>query len=40
MPGLAPGIHAAKGRRNGVDGRHKTGHDGVRNFRLFAADRI
>jgi hypothetical protein len=28
MPGLVPGIHVLRAKRQGVDGRVKPGHDG------------
>jgi hypothetical protein len=31
MPGLMPGIHALLLLREGVDGRDKPGHDGLKN---------
>jgi hypothetical protein len=34
MPGLAPGIHVFLKTKEGVDGRHKAGHDEERFARL------
>jgi len=32
MAGLVPAIHVFAARKEGVDGRHKAGHDAVRYF--------
>jgi hypothetical protein len=36
MPGVVPGIHVFEFRKTGVDGRNKSGHDGLKNIVTLA----